>query len=149
MATPEVRILVCDDSSLIRKLMIRMIESEPGFKVIGEASDGHECLMRIMDLAPDLVLLDLEMPVMDGVECILEARRMGLKTPFLVGSEFAATGEARTQAALAAGAEGFLVRPKAVMQVERIQPELARRVRQFVAHHPVVGIPAGDTLRAR
>lgn len=142
MATPEVRILVCDDSNLIRKLMVRMLEQEPGLKVVGEAADGHECLTRILDLKPDLVLLDLEMPAMDGVECILEARRMGLTTPFLVVSEFAANGEARTQAALAAGAEGFLVRPRAVMQMESIQAELARRVRQFLAHHP----PAGDPL---
>lgn len=141
MSTPEVRILVCDDSSLIRKLMVRMLEQEPGLKVIGEAADGHECLTKILDLKPDLVLLDLEMPAMDGVECILEARRMGLSTPFLVVSEFAATGESRTQAALAAGAEGFLVRPHAVMQVDRIQPELSRRVRQFIAHHPPADEP--------
>lgn len=127
MATPSLRILVCDDSSLIRKLMVRMLEQEPGLKVIGEAGDGHECLIRILNLKPDLVLLDLEMPVMDGVQGIREARRMGLTTPFLVVSEFAASGEGRTQSALAAGAEGFLVWPHAVMQVERIQPELARR----------------------
>ena len=149
MATPEVRILVCDDSSLIRKLMIRMLEAEPGLRVIGEAADGHECLTRILELKPDLVLLDLEMPVMDGVECIEEARRMGLSTPFLVVSEFAATGEQRTQAALAAGAGGFLVRPHAVLPVDRIQPELARRVRQFLAHHPHTGAEPPPAIAPR
>jgi two-component system chemotaxis response regulator CheB len=140
MTSPEVRVLVCDDSSLVRKLLTRMLEKEPGIRVIGEAVDGHDCIERVLDLLPDLVLIDLEMPVMDGIECIKEARRRGLTTPFLVVSEFAASGESRTQAALAAGAEGFLVRPHAVMQVDRIQPELARRIHQFQEHHHV-GIP--------
>ena len=131
----DVRILVCDDSNLMRQLLVRMLEAEPGLEVIGEAADGHECLLRILDWKPDLVLLDLEMPVQDGVACVAEARRLGLDTPFLVIAE-ATTSEARMQAALAAGAEGFLVRPHNVMQVEQIQPELARRLQQFRAHHP-------------
>lgn len=146
MPTPEVRILVCDDSTLVRKLMIRMLESEPHVRVIGEAADGHECLLRILDLKPDLVLLDLEMPAMDGVACIEEARRMGLDTPFLVISEFA-TSEARMQAALTAGAEGFLVRPHAVLQVDQIQPDLSRRLAQFRDHHPAMRA-AAPTMRS-
>lgn len=147
MATPEVRILVCDDSTLVRKLMVRMLESEPAVRVVGEASDGHECLMRILDLKPDLVVLDLEMPAMDGIACIEEARRMGLDTPFLVVSEFAHTSEARMQAALTAGAEGFLVRPHAVMQVDQIQPDLSRRIAQFRDHHPTMRA-AEPTMRS-
>jgi len=137
------RVVVCDDSKLVRALIVRMLKSEPRVEVIGEAGDGYECLQRIMECKPDLVLLDLEMPKLDGVQCIAEARQLGLTTPFLVISEHAATGEARTQAALAAGAEGFLVRPTALMQVERIQPELLRRLHQFIAHHPT-----GDAIGA-
>ena len=74
---------------------------------------------------------------------------MELKTPFVVVAESSPESEVRTQAALAAGAEGFVVRPPSVLQVERIQPELSRRLRQFAVHHPVTPAGTPPDVRAR
>lgn len=149
MAGPELRVVVCDDSSLVRQQLVRMVNREPGFKAVGEAGDGHDCLQKILDHKPDLVLVDLDMPNFDGIKCIQEARRMGLTTPFVVVAETHPDSETRTQAALAAGAEGFVVRPHSVLQVEQIQPELSKRLRMFATHHPVVPGSAGQDVRAR
>jgi two-component system chemotaxis response regulator CheB len=62
------RILVVDDSLLVRRLLRELLEAEPDVRVVGEAADGREALARVAELRPDLVTLDVRMPVMDGVE---------------------------------------------------------------------------------
>jgi two-component system chemotaxis response regulator CheB len=65
---PPIRILIVDDSALTRQLLRAIFAGDPALAVIGEAADGREALTKVADLHPDLVLLDVRMPVMDGVE---------------------------------------------------------------------------------
>lgn len=67
MTTP-LRILIVDDSALMRRLLRELLESDPGLRIVGEAADGRAALALVAELRPDLVILDVRMPVMDGVE---------------------------------------------------------------------------------
>lgn len=66
--THPLRILIVDDSALMRRLIRTMLEQDPELTVVGEAADGREALARVAELRPDLITLDVRMPVMDGVE---------------------------------------------------------------------------------
>lgn len=72
------RILLVDDSPLIRKLLRSWIQQQPEWVVCGEAENGREGVDKVLELHPDVVLLDLQMPVMDGMEA---ARQIGLLAP--------------------------------------------------------------------
>jgi DNA-binding NarL/FixJ family response regulator len=73
-----VRILIADDSPFVRKAIRFLLESNPGWEVCGEATNGQEALDRAMKLTPDIIILDLVMPVMDGLQA---ARRMAVIAP--------------------------------------------------------------------
>ncbi|NTV65298.1 MAG: response regulator, partial [Oscillochloris sp.] len=62
------RILIVDDSALMRRLIRTMLDRDPELTVVGEAADGREAIARTAELKPDLITLDVRMPVMDGVE---------------------------------------------------------------------------------
>ena len=65
---PGMRILVVDDHTLVRESLARMLRSEPDFEVVGEAWDGKLAVELARELRPDLVMMDISMPVMDGIE---------------------------------------------------------------------------------
>jgi DNA-binding NarL/FixJ family response regulator len=73
-----VRILIADDSPFVRKAIRFLLEANPGWEVCGEAANGQEALDRAMKLTPDIIILDLVMPVMDGLQT---ARRMAVIAP--------------------------------------------------------------------
>jgi DNA-binding NarL/FixJ family response regulator len=62
------RILIAEDHPLFRKGVISLLSSEPGFEVVGEATTGEEAVVRAADLQPDVVLMDLQMPEVNGIE---------------------------------------------------------------------------------
>jgi len=70
-----VRVLVVDDSEVFRNVMAAVVAATPGFDVVGRASSGREALHLVDELAPQLVLLDLRMPDIDGIETALRIRR--------------------------------------------------------------------------
>jgi DNA-binding NarL/FixJ family response regulator len=101
-----IRVLVCDDVEAYRALMRYMLQEDPGIEVVGEAADGVAAVERAGQLQPDVVLLDLTMPLLDGIEAIPEllARAPGARVVALSG--WGADRMAR--AALAKGAVAYL-----------------------------------------
>jgi len=105
------RILVVDDSTVMRSLLRSVLLSAPGFEVAGTAGDGESALRLIEDLHPDLVLLDVEMPVMDGLATLRKLRSHGYKMPVIMCSALTQRGGRVTIEALASGASDYVAKP--------------------------------------
>ena len=71
--TSEIRIAIADDHQIFRDGLRRLLESESGFRVVGEAADGEEALRMTRDLTPDILLLDVAMPRMGGIDALSKA----------------------------------------------------------------------------
>ncbi|MBL7933781.1 MAG: response regulator [Bacteroidia bacterium] len=67
---PKIKIVLAEDKALMRKSLIALLKEYPQFEIIGEASNGRDLLNLLKELEPDIVLLDIEMPVMNGIEAL-------------------------------------------------------------------------------
>lgn len=107
-----IRILVVDDHPIVRSGIVGLLEAEPDFDVVGEAVDGETALELAAALEPDLVLMDLRMPGMGGVEAtrriLADALAAGAKRRVLVFTTY--ESDDRILAAISAGASGYLVK---------------------------------------
>jgi PleD family two-component response regulator len=77
-----IRILVVDDHVVVRKGLIAVLETEPGFEIVGEAGNGAEAIRLARQLLPDVVLMDVIMPVMDGIEATRQIKQRALWSTF-------------------------------------------------------------------
>ncbi|MFE3202494.1 response regulator [Embleya sp. NPDC059237] len=140
------RVLICDDQELIRMGLRMVIDSQPDLTVVGEAPDGHAAITGVAALKPDLVLMDVRMPGMDGLAATEHLCAQPHGPRILVVTTFDLDEYA--YAALRAGANGFLVKDapaeeilvtvRAVLRGEvMVAPSLTRRlVERFVRHAP-------------
>jgi DNA-binding NarL/FixJ family response regulator len=103
-----IRILVVDDHPLLREGVLSILEDRTDMEVVGEARDGAEALERFRTLRPDVTLMDLQMPVMNGVEAILAIRADFPDARILVLTTYA--GDVQAVRALKAGATGYLLK---------------------------------------
>src|SRR5260370_10270574 len=103
-----IRILVADDHPVVRDGLIAMLGTQPDFEVVGEASTGLETVERTRALHADIVLIDLAMPEMDGVEAIRQLRTAAPQTQAIVLTAF--DSDERIVGALQAGAQGYLLK---------------------------------------
>jgi DNA-binding NarL/FixJ family response regulator len=101
-----IRVLLCDDVEAFRALMRVSLSEDPGIEVVGEACNGEEGVAQVRDLQPDVVLLDLAMPVLDGLEAIPRMRRFAPRARVVAFSGFEAV---RMRArVIAEGADAYL-----------------------------------------
>jgi two-component system chemotaxis response regulator CheB len=103
--------MVVDDSALMRNLISRIIDAEPDLTVAGTAMNGRFALDKIKRLDPDVVILDLEMPEMNGIEFLKERRRRKIEVPVIILSSLAKKGAEITMEALSLGASDFIMKP--------------------------------------
>ena len=103
-----IRILVCDDHPVVRDGLVAMLGTQPDFAVVAEASTGREMVMLATQHMPDIVLLDLEMPVMDGVEALRQLRTQQPHARVLVFTAF--DTDERILGAIQAGAQGYMLK---------------------------------------
>ena len=122
-----IRVLVIDDSAYSRRSITRMLETSPLVKVVGVARDGEEALRKALELEPDLITLDLEMPRMDGFTFL---RLLMAKRPIPVIVVSGRSGEGDVFKALDLGAVDFIAKPmlRATPELQNIQAELIRKV---------------------
>ncbi|HET9140535.1 chemotaxis response regulator protein-glutamate methylesterase [Actinophytocola sp.] len=106
-----ISVLVVDDSAVIRRLVTDVLSSDPGIQVVGTAANGKIALEKIERLNPDLITLDVEMPVLDGVSTVRQLRRTRPKLPVIMFSTLTSVGADATLAALAAGASDYVTKP--------------------------------------
>lgn len=107
----DIKVLVCDDSALMRNLITRIIDSTEGMTTVGTAMNGKFLLQKIPQLNPDLILLDIEMPEMTGVEFLEERKKLGINIPVVILSSIAVKGAEVTMKCLELGASDFITKP--------------------------------------
>lgn len=112
----RVRVLLCDDHTLIRAGLRRLVESFDGMEVVGEASNADEAVMRTRELHPHVALLDLSMPGRNGFDALEELRRVAPDTAVVIMSMHDDATHVRE--ALARGACGFVVKEAAPAELE-------------------------------
>lgn len=117
------RVLIADDEPIARQILREHVEAIPALQLAGEASTGAEALARILDLRPDLVLLDLQMPEMDGLAVVRSLRGQG--TPLII---FVTAYERHALEAFDVGAIDYLLKP---VRRERLERAIAKAQRQL------------------
>jgi two-component system chemotaxis response regulator CheB len=128
-----IRILVVDDSVVIRRLLSDTLSGDPALEVVGTASDGRIALAKIPLLKPDLITLDIEMPVMDGLETLAAVRKVYPKLPVIMFSTLTERGAAATIDALSLGASDYSTKPShtgsPAVAIEHIRVELIPKIK--------------------
>jgi two-component system, chemotaxis family, protein-glutamate methylesterase/glutaminase len=108
---PKLRVLVVDDSVVYRRMVSEELSRDPGLEVVGTASNGRIALAKLAQLSPDLVILDINMPEMDGLEALKELRKTYPRLPVIMFSSLTERGAAETLEALALGATDYFTKP--------------------------------------
>jgi len=136
-----IRILVVDDSVVIRRLLSDTLSKDSTLEVVGVASDGHIALAKIPVLKPDLITLDIEMPVMDGLETLAAVRKLYPKMPVIMFSTLTERGAAATLDALSLGASDYATKPSntgsPAVATERIHSELIPKIKALCGIAPL------------
>ncbi|MDD5348808.1 MAG: chemotaxis response regulator protein-glutamate methylesterase [Chthoniobacteraceae bacterium] len=139
---PKARVLVVDDSVVIRRLVTDTLNADPDLEVIGVAANGRIALEKLGQLKPDAVVLDVEMPEMDGLETLRQIRKTHFRLPVIMFSTVTARGFLATLDALAAGATDYVTKPANVGGVgealDRLRRELIPKIKHFCGVKPSV-----------
>jgi NarL family two-component system response regulator LiaR len=141
----EVKIIIADDHTVVRKGTRQILEEQGGFKIVGEAGNGEEAVHLVETLKPDLAIIDVAMPVMDGIEATKRIKAISPETAVLILSLY--DNDQFVFSLLDAGASGYLLKDvsgqeiinavNAVIRGESVlHPVIARKVinRFFPAH---------------
>jgi len=107
----KIRVLVVDDSVVIRRLLTDILSQDPEIEVAGTAPNGRIALAKLGQLNPDIVTLDIEMPELDGLDTLLELRKVYTKLPVIMFSTLTERGAVTTLDALARGASDYVAKP--------------------------------------
>jgi two-component system chemotaxis response regulator CheB len=108
---PQIQIMIVDDSVVVRKIMSIELSRDPDLNVAGWASNGRLALAKLRTFRPDIILLDIEMPEMNGLEAIPEIRKILPHVPIIMFSTLTEWGASATLDALALGATDYVTKP--------------------------------------
>ena len=150
LAPPRLtRILVVDDSSVMRSLLRSVIGTDARLEVAGTASDGASALRVMESLNPDLILLDVEMPVMDGLVTLKQMKARSRRTPVIMCSALTQRGARVTIEALASGASDYVAKPSGQPSreaaIQALAHDLVPKILALTASNPgmVTGVAPG------
>jgi len=138
-----IRVLIVDDHTIVRKGIRALLAEIAGIEVVGEADNGQEAVAQAETLYPDVILMDLAMPKMDGIEATRQIKASQPESRILVMTSFAA--DDKVFPAIKAGALGYLLKEsapedlvQAIRQIHRgessLHPTIARKVLQEITH---------------
>ena len=148
MTNQPIRVLIVDDHAMVRKGMIALMAAYDDIQVIGEAGNGAKAVELAGQLQPDVILMDLSMPVMDGIEAIKQIIAQRPEQPIIVLTSY--TGDDKLFPAIKAGALGYLVKdaqPEELIESIRnvyagepsLDPAVAWRISPLAASSPLAG----------
>lgn len=141
-----VRVLVVDDSAAIRSVISKALAQEDGIEVVATAANGRIALDKLDRVGPDLVTLDIEMPVLDGLDTLRELRKRRATLPVIMFSTLTARGASATLEALSRGASDYVTKPQQTGgldgAMQEVRSELAPRIRALTGRRLVPRRPA-------
>ena len=140
--TEPITIILVDDHEVVRKGVRAYLDTLPDFQVVGEASSGEEAIDLVTELIPDLVLMDLIMPGLDGVETIRRIKKISPRTQVVVLTSY--HEDAHIFPALKAGAISYILKD---MKMDKLVDALHRAVQGEVTLHPRVAVRVLQNLR--
>ncbi len=126
----DITVLLVDDHNLVRKGFRRLLEDEPGIQVVGEANDGSDAVRIAQELKPQVIVMDMSMPGLNGIQACVEILKVLPKTAILMLSMY--SEEAQVRNALKAGARGYVLK-------NAVDVDLAAAIRDVAAGKKVVG----------
>jgi two-component system chemotaxis response regulator CheB len=142
----KVRALVVDDSVVIRRMLTEILSSDPAIEVAGTASNGKLAIQKLTQVQPDVVIMDVEMPEMTGLEALPIVRKSHPKLPVIMFSTLTTRGGAATLDALALGATDYVAKPANMgsvqASIEAIKAELLPKVKTFGGIPDLLNAPA-------
>ncbi len=130
MLERSLRVLICDDSALVRQFLVHALDGVPGVEVCGRATDGEEAVRLTRLLRPDVVTMDVEMPNLDGISAVRKIMA-DTPTPILMISSLTTEGSRPTIDALGAGALDFIAKPQNRADLSQIGPLVAEKILQL------------------
>lgn len=140
----KIRVLIVDDAVVIRKIVNDIISSDSELEVVGTAPNGKVALNKMASLQPDIVICDVEMPEMDGLQFLAELRKIDNKVPVLMFSSVTTRGAAITLDAFALGATDYIAKPSIQPNQEdllkQLREELIAKVKKLVRRAGSLGL---------
>lgn len=126
----KVKVLIVDDSAFMRKIISDLLQSDPNIEVVGSARNGAEALEKIKICSPDVITMDIEMPVMNGIQCLERVMELH-KIPVIMLSSLTIEGADSTLKALDLGAVDFITKPTSIFNMENqsLKKDLIEKVR--------------------
>jgi len=133
----RIRVLIVDDSLVIRHLILEALGADPGIEIVGAEANGALALARIPELKPDVITLDIEMPVMDGLETLRQIRKLHPRLRTIMFSTLTTRGAGVTLEALALGADDYVAKAANAGSLDKslvsLRNDLIPKIKQFFA----------------
>jgi two-component system chemotaxis response regulator CheB len=149
----KIRVMLVDDSVVIRRMLSEILAADPDIEVAGTAGNGRIALQKLTQIQPDVVVMDIEMPVLSGLETLPELRKTHPKLPVIMFSTLTTSGGRATLDALALGATDYVTKPANVGSVgesiERIRHDLVPRIKTFGRRSAAATAPLPAALAPR
>ncbi len=153
----KIRVLIVDDAATVRRLLIEALSDDPQLEVVGTAANGRLALAGLPQTRPDLMILDVQMPVMDGLETLVELRKFHPRLPVIIFSSVTRHGAEATLNALWLGANDYVTKTSArstSAAIMHVRAELIPRIKALCAEvldrpAPEAGLTPAGTLVPR
>ncbi len=129
----DISVMICDDSALMRNLIARIVDETTGMTVCGKAENGQDLLEKLKTTKPDVILLDIEMPVMTGLQFLRKRKEMKIDVPVVILSSVATEGAAVTIECLELGASDFITKPGAsvTLKINEVTNEIIEYIASY------------------
>ena len=146
----DIRVLIVDDSALMRNLIGKIVDATPGLKIADKAMNGRFALQKLDRVAPDVIVLDLEMPEMNGIEFLRELKKQNIKIPVVILSSIAKEGAKITMDCLELGACDFITKPSGSesANLNTVSETLSKMLLAYGRRHQIeTGTRDGETKK--
>ena len=129
----DIQVMICDDSALMRNLIGRIVDETTGMTVCGKAENGQDLIEKLKTTKPDVILLDIEMPVMTGLQFLKKRNELHLDVPVIILSSVATEGAAVTIECLELGASDFITKPGAsvTLKINEVTNEIIEYIASY------------------